>query len=247
MNLRMQRLCVWCGPGLILIFMIGFLFVAGLVPPPSPNLGASEVARFYTEHQTRIQIGLIISMIGSGLAFPWAAVISVQMRRIEGRRSPLAATQLTAGGVLCLLLVFPMFALSAAAYRPADRSPEITQALNDLGWLPLVGFVAPPVVQVIAIALAVFSDKSAEPVFPRWVGYFSLWCAVLLTPGILVIVFHTGPFAWNGIFAFWLPLTVLGTWFFVMTVPLLQAIKQQEREQESRQSAALAPPSPAGT
>lgn len=166
MNLRMQRLCVWCGPGLILIFMIGFLFVAGLVPPPSPNLGASEVARFYTEHQTRIQIGLIISMIGSGLAFPWAAVISVQMRRIEGRRSPLAAIQLTAGGVLCLLLVFPMFALSAAAYRPADRSPEITQALNDLGWLPLVGFVAPPVVQVIAIALAVFSDKSAEPVFP---------------------------------------------------------------------------------
>lgn len=89
MNLRMQRLCVWCGPGLILIFMIGFLFVAGLVPPPSPNLGASEVARFYTEHQTRIQIGLIISMIGSGLAFPWAAVISVQMRRIgrSGRLS----------------------------------------------------------------------------------------------------------------------------------------------------------------
>ena len=78
-------------------------------------------------------------------------------------------------------------------------------------------------------------------------GYFSLWCAILLAPGILVIVFHTGPFAWNGIFAFWLPLTVLGTWFFVMTVPLLQAIKQQEREQESKQSAASAPLSPAGT
>lgn len=231
MSVSTQRLCAWGGPLMMVLFLIGFWFVAGLVPPPSPNLSAIELARFYVDHRSRIQAGLIICMIAAGLGFPWAVVISVQMRRIEDRWSPPALTQLIAGAVLPLLFVFPMFAMSAAAYRAGVRSPEITQALNDLGWLPFVGFIAPPIVQALAIGLAVFRDRRPVPVFPRWLGYFNLWCALLFAPGILDIVFTTGPFAWNGVFAFWIPLMVLGGWFFVMLVPLLRAIGQEEREE----------------
>ncbi|NKQ54192.1 hypothetical protein HFP15_14990 [Amycolatopsis sp. K13G38] len=239
MNTKTQRLCAWAGPAMIVVFLIGFWFVAGLVPPPSPHLSAEEVARFYVEHRSRIQPGLIISMVAAGLGFPWTVALALQMRRAEGRWAPLAVTQLVAGSVLPLLIVFPMFAWAAAAYRAGSSSPEITQALNDLGWLPFIGFIAPPIVQAIALALTVFADRRAVPVFPRWVGYYNLWCAVLFAPGILDIIFHTGPFAWNGVFAFWIPLVVFGSWFFVNAVPLLQAIARQERE-EAGTAAAVA-------
>lgn len=237
MNVTIQRWFVWSGPALITIFLVGFWFVGGLVPPPSPALGAEEIAHFYAENQTRIQIGLLISMIAAGLAFPWAVVIALQMRRIEDRWGPLAVTELVSGAVLCLLFVFPMFAMAAAAYRPESRPPEITQALNDLGWLPFIGFIAPACVQVLTIGIAPFVDRRATPVFPRWVGYFNLWCVVLFAPGILDIFFKTGPFAWNGVFAFWIVLAIFGSWFLVMVPPLLSAIRQQEAEEISARHA----------
>jgi hypothetical protein len=229
MNIRNQRLCAWSGPALIVVFMIGFCLVAGLIPPPSPGLPAADVARFYAEHQTRIRIGLVISMLGAGLALPFPVTIMLQMRRIEGSSSPMAWVQLVSGLFNTPLFVLPMFGMAAATYRPL-RAPEITQALSDLGWLTLVGFGAPAIVQTIAIAIAVLGDRRENPVFARWVGYFNAWCALLFLPGLLVICFHGGPFAYNGVFAFWIPLTVFGAWFFVMCAVLMKAIRQEEQE-----------------
>lgn len=237
MNAKIQRLCVWSGPALIITFMVGFWFVGGMIPPPSPAKSAEEIARFYTENQTRIQLGLFISMIAAGFAFPWAVVIALQMKRAEGRWGPLSITELVSGAVLCLLFVFPMFAMAAAAYRPETRSPELTQALNDLGWLPFIGFIAPACVQVLAFGIVPFIDKRPDPVFPRWVGYFNLWCVILFAPGILDIFFTTGPFAWNGIFAFWIVLAIFGSWFLVMVLPLLKAIRQEEQEESGGKDA----------
>jgi hypothetical protein len=142
-----------------------------------------------------------------------------------------------------LLFVFPMFAMAAAAYRPDSRSPEITQALNDLGWLALVGFGGPAIVQTVVIAIAILSDHEEHPVFARWVGYFNVWCALLFVPGLLVIVFHSGPFAWNGMFAFWVPLTVFSGWFVVMAVVLFRAIKEEAaREQGADDSSPVGQP-----
>jgi hypothetical protein len=39
-----------------------------------------------------------------------------------------------------------------------------------------------------------------------------------------------GPFAYNGVFAFWLPLTTAATWFAIMTVVTLRAISNEERK-----------------
>lgn len=46
-------------------------------------------------------------------------------------------------------------------------------------------------------------------------------------PGGLVTFFKSGPFAWNGILAFWLPLTVFGIWYGVMFMLLRKAILGQ--------------------
>jgi hypothetical protein len=229
LNARNQRLCVICGPLLMVVFTIAFWFVAGMIPPPPPGTPVAELAAFYSDNQTRIRIGLVIAMLGAGLAMPFPVAVMLQMKRIEGATS-LAYVQLIGGLFNTPLFVLPWFAMAAATYRPMNRVPEVTQALSDLGWLTLVGFGAPAIFQTIVIGIAVFSDHRPEPVYPRWFGYFNIWCALLFMPGLLVICFHDGPFAYNGIFAFWVPLAVFSLWFVLTAYVTFGAIRQEERQ-----------------
>ncbi|MDT7598952.1 MAG: hypothetical protein QOK26_1029, partial [Pseudonocardiales bacterium] len=85
MNARTQRWFAWAGPSLNVLFAIGFWPVAGLVPPPSPALSPEQVAALFLEHGTRIRIGLQLCMVASALFFPFSALMSVYLKRIEGR------------------------------------------------------------------------------------------------------------------------------------------------------------------
>jgi hypothetical protein len=44
-------------------------------------------------------------------------------------------------------------------------------------------------------------------------------------------LFKGGPLAWNGVFAWWIPLCVYFGWFVITVVLLLRAINDDEREQ----------------
>jgi hypothetical protein len=44
-----------------------------------------------------------------------------------------------------------------------------------------------------------------------------------------LIYFKTGPFAWNGVFSWWLPATDFFLWFLVMTVLTTRAINSKYR------------------
>jgi hypothetical protein len=79
------------------------------------------------------------------------------------------------------------------------------------------------------VAAAVFLDAAAE-VFPRWVGHVSAWCAVLLLPAVLIPFFKEGPFAWHGIFQFWLAAAIFFGWFAVMSFALINAIRSEPVE-----------------
>ncbi len=226
MNSTAQKLCVWGGLAMLATFILGFVVIAGMVPPPPPGDSAQRIAAFYAGKSPRIHIGLVVSLFGSALAYPWTAAISVQLKRIEGHWSPFTYTQLASGMTLGVFFAVPLFAMGAASYRPT-ASPDITRALNDFGWLMIVGIVSPAVVQCLSIGIAILRDRRETPVFPRWVGYFNIWVAVFFCGGGLDICFMSGPFAWNGAFAFYIPLTIFGIWFAVMTKALLDAINRQ--------------------
>jgi hypothetical protein len=59
----------------------------------------------------------------------------------------------------------------------------------------------------------------------------NFWMALLFLPAGLMVFFKTGPFAWNGLLSFWLPLVAFGIWFNVMIYALLRAIKLQPDQQ----------------
>ena len=116
-----------------------------------------------------------------------------------------------------------------AAYR-VDRSPATVQMLNDLGWLPFVGVVGTAIVQMGCVAAAVLQDKRERPLIPRWAAYVCIWSALGVASGSLVVFVHRGPFAWNGVIAWWLLVVAFFIWFATMTVLMHQASRRLQSE-----------------
>jgi hypothetical protein len=230
MNPTIQRILVWTVPVLLVLLFGGFI-TAGWFPPPDPDMTARQVAHMYQTHTDRIRIACLMIASAGALFVCFTTVISHQMKRAEGTGGDsLARLQMACGAVTILLFTIPTFFWQAAAYRPDRTSIELTQALHDAGWIPIIGAIFPAIVQNFAIAGAAFTDKRSDPVFPRWLGYFNIWIALGFIPSGLVLFFKTGAFAWNGIFTFWLAATIFGIWFGVMVWRLLVAIKQEEAE-----------------
>jgi hypothetical protein len=226
-NLRSQRLCVWAGPAFTILFAIGFWPLAGFVPPPAPSLSPAEVADAFLAHGTRVRLGLQLCMVASALFFPFAALMSVHIKRIEGRYSPLAYAQLAAGCGSTMVFLFPLMNMQSAAYR-ADRAPELVQAISDMAWIPFVGLLCVPAMQNVCLAIAIFSDRSSTPVFPRWSGYLNVWVGAAYIPAVLLVFVHGGPVAWDGLFSWWLGAFAFFVWILIMTPLLLRAISQLE-------------------
>lgn len=224
MNDKTQIACAASGIGFALFYVLGWWIIGGFVPPHAPLMGAEELAESYLRNTGTIRFGLLLAMIGSGMMIPFSAVIAVQIRRTEGRFPVLAYSELVAGAVGTVILLIPTVLWTAAAFRP-ERNPELILLLNDFAWLFLIMTFPPFFVLFVSIGLAILSDEREPPLFARWSGYFNIWLAVLAIPGGLITFFKTGPFAWNGLLAFWVPIGVFVAWFFVMFFVLLKAIR----------------------
>jgi hypothetical protein len=238
MNPQVQRISTWMGLVGVLVVFVG-LMVAGWFPPPHPDMTTSEVVRMYADSGSRISGGALIIALGGALTIGIVAAISSQIKRIEGSNGPLSSIQLGTGAVGILLFTVPGFFWVTAAYRP-ETGQEITARLNDAGWLSFLIAVFPAIIQSVVIAVACFTDGRPKPVFPRWLGYFQIWVALAFLPSVLVVFFKSGPFAWNGIFTFWLAAGAFGVWVVVMVRCLLSAINSQAAEEQLREAAATA-------
>ncbi len=230
MNAQMQRLCSWCGVLCTLFWLAGFWPLAHGFAPHPPTWGAAEIAAFYRTDTNAIRLGLITLGFGSVLYLPWCAAITTQMRRIEGPHSVLAWSQLGLGSIFVWVFFLPVMIWLCCAYRPEETDPALLWKMNDMAWLTFINPVCIIFFQGIAIALAILSDKSQQPIFPRWFGWANLWIVIIYVPGSFIPLFKTGPFAWNGLLAWWIPLTLFVIWMITMTYFLLAAIRRQEEE-----------------
>jgi hypothetical protein len=230
-NERSQKLCLYLGIAFPFVFFVGWGLIAGyMLPLPSPHDPASEIQQFYVDNQHTIQVGLIITIAAGAFQAPFFGLIGMHMRRVEGKHSPLAYGQMMLGSLGVLLVVVPMFIYAVCAFRPESRDPETLLAFSDFAWMMFIGAFSPAVLQNILLAICILGDKRETPIFPRWVGYFNLWAATLFMPGCIVIIAHSGPFAWNGLMAFWVPASVFGGWFIVMFVVMKRVIAEQAAE-----------------
>ena len=226
MSKSAQQWCVYSGWGLWLLFFIGFWGIAGFLTPPSPLASAEAIAQMYAEQRNQIRLGLLISMFSAGLLVPWSAGLFIQLRRGEGPASPLPYVQMLCGALFSLEFMYMIMFWQTAAFR-AETAPELIRLLNDMAWIPFVGLTSTAVIMALALGFSMLGNDRRQPVYPRWAGYFNLWVAGLFTPGSLCVFFHDGPFAYNGVLAWYLPVSVFAVWIPVNTTLTLRAIRAQ--------------------
>jgi hypothetical protein len=229
-NIPILKFGVWAAllyPGLLIL---GWWFLADFVPPLEPSASATEVVDHYSERTTGMRAGMVIVMFGAAMAMPLGATVAYFIRRIEGFVGPLTLLQVMGAVGMAVLTFLPAMWWLIALFRP-DRNPELTQTLNDAGWLQWVGGLTIYYPTILTMAIAAFIDKSERPAFPRWFGYLNVWLFALLLPGQLIFFFKTGPLAWDGFLAFYVPFIAFGLWFPIAFYVLRKAVRGVEAEQ----------------
>ncbi len=223
MTVNSRLIGVWSAVAFFVLWAVGYMAFAQWVPPISPGLTAPQVARLFQDRSVPIRVGMVFMTLGAVCYLPWTVTLSSLIKEIEGKSFFWTATQLAAGIVSMLTFMLPAFLWAAAAFRP-ERNPEITQALSDLGWLLFITPIAPFMMQYVILGIAILSDKRSPPAFPRWAAYLQFWVSFSFVPAVIAFFAKNGPFAWNGLLVWWIPLTSFTAWFVLMIVLAHRAV-----------------------
>ena len=206
----------WCGVAYVVLLLVGWWVVGGFLPLLSPSESAAQIAAFFRTNTVELRLGMVIMMWGAGAFIPFTATISDYIAKIEGRSGPLSKTFLLSGYANAMLTFYPPLLWIANTFRSTERPDDMIFMLNDVAYLQFIGGLALIMPMFFVLALVALTDKTPKPVFPRWTAYASILTFVLFLPDQALFFFKSGPFAWNGLFAFWVPLSVFGGWFFMV-------------------------------
>jgi len=221
-----MRIFVWSGFALMGGIAVGFGWLMHMVPPPGPELTKGELLQRMQDQHTSFLIGAAVLTFFFSFWVTWAAPIIVYIRRME--RVPLLSVAAIAniGGGQALITLIAL-AWTTMAYRADDGAT--VQAFNDFGWFLFLYSWPPFAVFMLILALAIFRDSSATPPYPRWVAYYNIFAAMMMAPASLIGLFKSGPFAYNGLIAFWFVAVEFFVWMTIMSVMTFKAISRDER------------------
>jgi hypothetical protein len=232
-TLSVQRISLWLAVFFGAVMLVAFVAFPGFFPPMSPRMSADQVAAFYRDHAAGIRFSMITFNFCGVMLMPLFMVIVYQMKRMATPTQVFAYSYLSAvvGGVTVFALADLFWLI--AAFRP-ERDPSLVLLLNDLAWITFTAPVGMIVGQNLCLALGIFFDARAEPIFPRWLGVLSIAVALAIAPSAGAAVVTSGPLAWNGVVSFWLRISAYAVFLVVMFFAVRAAISQEERELRER-------------
>jgi hypothetical protein len=227
MSERGQAIMIWWALLFMVVWGVAYFFLIGFWPPPPATDTPAQVAALYAAHPERIEIGAFIGSATGGFMVPLAVVIAIQIDRLGREMRPWAILQLGGGFMMSIFLALPPLFWGIAAFTPG-RPPDVTALMNETAFLTTVTTIQYFVFQDLAIAYVCFTARpDPRSPFPRWFGYLSIVEFLLTEVGAAGFLTKTGPFAWNGFFVFWVPITIFGIWVIALSIHLLRALKFQ--------------------
>jgi len=230
-----ELILLWTLPVTVVIWIAAFFLFPGFNPPMSPTMSAEQVAAFYRDpaHLPEIRYSMIIFNWFGVCLVPILTLIVMQIRRMVHRTPIFSYAMLgCVAGAPTLFLVANVCWL-LAAFRP-ERSPELTQLLNDLAWVTFTVLVPFLIGQSVILALAIYFDDQPRPIFGAWVAVFNLVVAAALVPAAFAGISLSGPLAWDGVLSFWVKNVAIGVWIVVMGIVLARAVNRERAETRTR-------------
>lgn len=233
---RSQRAILWWGIAFAIIYGTVYMFLLDMVPLKSPTWTPQHVADWYVENQGKIKWAAVIDSWVGAFMMPILVVVVVQMARVEkGGLRIWSVLSLVSGALFSLFLVLPPIFWGVAAYSAPRSNPDITNLMHELACLTFVTgaqFYIFMWIGITVIALRPATQLVKNNPFPRWWGYTNLFMAILFEPGALAFVPRTGPFAWNGLLVFWVPLFNFFAWLVIQSWLIFRALRAQEADPE---------------
>jgi hypothetical protein len=189
--------------GIVAVFLLVGSFL-GFILPNAPDLDApgTDWASYFTDHQSRIQVGVIVLGVGLFFFIWFLGSLRSALARAEGGEGRLASVAFGGGIVAVVTLFIAASASAVAALRPEDLDPNTTRAFNDLGVVAggpgAAGFTA----LFAATALVGYRHKAV----PAPIAGFSALAAITQPLGYGVAVTDTGAFAADGLLGGFIPI-----------------------------------------
>lgn len=217
-----QWICFWCVPVFYNLFGIVFVPLSWMMPPRSPGNTVEGITAFM--QSPNLLIACCILILAMGLTAIGNAVYMVQMRRMSV--SPAFRIAFMAGAMTGAILgaLFPLFCFGLGAFRPG-YDPEILALLYDFGYLAFIGSLGCFCLNWSMLGLSIILDKNN--ILPKWLGYYTIWQYFTELFAATVWIAKSGPFAWDGLMAFWFNMVLYVPWQFIVYFCIYRAIKSQ--------------------
>lgn len=216
LDARLELLGAWSGFGWLIFSVAGFV-TAKIIPPRSPATSASDLANLISDHKYQVLIGMALILFGSyTFLLTWSLTLAHQIRKYANS-SRLASYVLVAVGINGALIGMLCGVVgSAMAFRVGSLSPATVQVMYDIILFLFLIPWPPFLLWQCITGFAILSTTNKEVMFPRWLGYFSLWAGALEFFSVFSVFYYRGPFSYNGLVSFYVP----GASFFVWVVVL---------------------------
>lgn len=226
----MWRLLAWCGP----IFMTTFFFMWGVLaknlPPVGADLNAAQIAAHYIENGMAIRIGMSVCMVGGAFYMAWGLAVSRVMRRIEGPDGMLSSLEMMGATITCAPIIIACGIWTAGSIEAPALQPEIVHLLYWLGWMIIDLAYMVTTFQIFAVSLVFLRDRREKPLVPSWVCWWGFVTCAAFFPVSLVPFFRTGPFAFHGLFNFWIAFFTWYIWVTAISIYVIKAITRLQQE-----------------
>ena len=213
-----------------ILFFFALIPMMDFIPPPLPAWNGEQFLAEYGHELGMLKAGTIVGMIAGGLLLPWTAMVAIQVQRMEAGRPPVLSVLSILGGSGNAIFTIICFMLWCGAFYRPSPDPAALLVVYDVSWLIFIMMWPPLVCQLLAVGFAGLNSSATVTVLPRWFCFLSLWTALLMTPGSIAVMFYEGPFAWNGLLAFWLVVIAFCIYNIVSFFVFHKAIKGHSQQ-----------------
>jgi hypothetical protein len=220
------KIGLWCNWIFVALTAVGWLGVAHFYAPARADLGLEATKVWFTEtHHWGTIIGCSLFYIAAGILTPGSIAMGIMLAKIEGRRPLWSLTMAVCGVFISFIVFLNACAWLVAAYRP-DTGADVIQSWSDWAWFAfLLGWIY-LALEMFATAVVELMDDRPEPMIPRWLTWLTIAGAFTLFFAAGPAFFQSGPFAYHGLLAFYLPVVIWGGYIALTTWYMLRELKR---------------------